>query len=247
MGLKRAVRRFNKKYLNPVAHVTLYPVFGLGLGLFMRLWSMSIRTEVLNREARPDLDIIKAGRTVIYAFWHGRQFLLFHLLKPSRCTVMTSKSEAGEIQTWVLRSFGHSVVRGSNTRGAVSALVQMIRRLKSGRNGAFAVDGPRGPACIVKPGVIHSAMKAGAEIIPLSVAFRKKRVLENLWDRYHLPRPFTRAFIKFGEPLTCPRTMEPEQVDAMRETLGDILQELTEETDRAAEGDFNGKQKKLEN
>ena len=105
---------------------------------------------------------------VIFAFWHGEQFIPCFHHRNQKVAIMSSLSKDGEIQTGILNLFNYSVIRGSTTRGAQRALVEMIRRIKTGHNGAFAVDGPKGPYHKVKSGIIYLAQKAKKPIIPVS-------------------------------------------------------------------------------
>jgi hypothetical protein len=68
----------------------------------------------------------------------------------------------------------------------------------------FAVDGPRGPYGVVKPGALALARSANARVIPAGAAARRKVVLDRAWDRFVLPLPFTRVDIVLGAPLSQP-------------------------------------------
>ena len=228
--IRKFIKKANKKIFNPIARVTLYPILGLMVGLMLRIVSMTIRITCLVEE-RPDVRLMKEGKQFIYAFWHGRQFALFYITRKSRCVVMTSLSEGGEVQKWVLRSFGHSAVRGSSTRGGAAGLVHMIKAVKNGRNSAFALDGPRGPVFKAKPGAIQVAAKSGAYIVPFSISFKRFKELKNLWDLYHFPCPFTKAVLTFGEPRKYPRKLSEEELEAETESLEKELIRLTEEVD----------------
>jgi len=226
----KIIKTTNKKILNPPARVTLYPLLGLMVGMVIRLVSMTLRVTCLTMD-RPDIQLERKGKNFIYAFWHGRQFALFYILRKSRCVVLTSLSEAGEVQKWVLRSFGHSSVRGSSTRGAASGLVSMIREVRKGMNSAFALDGPRGPVFQAKRGAIQVASKTGAYIVPVTIAFRRSAEFKNLWDLYRFPCPFTRAVLVFGTPRSYQRKMSEEQLQAETESLQNELIRLTGEAD----------------
>jgi hypothetical protein len=59
---------------------------------------------------------------------------------------MSSRSFDSEYIARFIQRFGYGAARGSSTRGARAALIQMIRAVKAGRSAGFSVDGPRGPA-----------------------------------------------------------------------------------------------------
>ena len=62
----------------------------------------------------------------------------------------------------------------------------MVRLVRSGRHAALTVDGPRGPARVVQPGVVQLARLTGAWILPITSSCSKPRFLAS-WDRYLLP------------------------------------------------------------
>ena len=99
-----------------------------------------------------------------------------------------------------MQRFGIKPVRGSSTRGAVGALIQMIRLIRAGKILGITPDGPRGPAREVQPGIIHLAKKTGCPIIPLSNEALRKKVFAS-WDEFILPYPFNRIVCSVGEPL----------------------------------------------
>jgi lysophospholipid acyltransferase (LPLAT)-like uncharacterized protein len=228
----KKLKQFKRKFIYPVLWVTLYPIFGLLVGLGMRLAQATVRVTYLHDEGqRPDLALLAQGRNIVYTFWHGRQFLLFRLLRPAHCQVMTSLGSAGEVQCWVLRVFGYSPVRGSSSRGGAAGLINMIKRVKTGKNAAFAVDGPSGPAYEPKPGAVQVAGKGEALLLPVSVAFRSFKFFARWWDEYHLPVPFTRAIVKFGQPRELPSRLDDDLITRTSDELKQELNLLTAEVD----------------
>ena len=194
---------------------------------------MTVRvTYVFEGEIRPDRKLCDEGKPFVVVFWHGRQFILFHIFRKSRCLVLTSLSEAGEVQKWVLRSFGHSAIRGSSTRGGAASIVTMIKKIKKERrNAAFAVDGPRGPVYEAKPGAIQTAVKSGAYILPVTSAYKRSKVFDKLWDKYHFPMPFTRGVVKFGIPRSFPPKLTEEGLKQEIEAITEELNKITRESD----------------
>ena len=161
---------------------------------FINLLGRSLRMREVNP---PD----RKKEKFIFAFWHGEQFIPGFRHRNEKVVIMSSLSRDGEIQTGILKFFKYIVVRGSSTRGAQRALVEMIRFVRLGYDAAFAVDGPKGPYKEVKPGAIYLAMKSGNRIVPVSCCARKFKVFDKAWDRYELPYPFSRAVAAYGKPI----------------------------------------------
>ncbi len=91
----------------------------------------------------------KHQKPIVYAFWHGRQLGLFKANPEKRLTILASLSRDGAMQALICKKFGLEVVRGSSSRGGLSGLMALGRKLRSGSAIAMAVDGPKGPAFIV--------------------------------------------------------------------------------------------------
>ena len=161
---------------------------------------------------------------VIFAFLHGEQFILYHHHRRQKIAIMTSLSRDGEIQSNIIKRFGYSPVRGSSTFGGQRALVEMIRKVRQGFSSAFAVDGPKGPIYQVKPGIILLAQKTGRPIVPISVAVKNYWLLSRTWDRYQLPKPFSRAVVVYGQPI--PVRLD-DNIEEKRKFLEEKLGRLT--------------------
>jgi len=196
--------------------------------LLISLWSMTVRTRIVKRDI-PD-RLKSEGRNIIYAFWHGRQFLLFYHHRNAEVVIPASESRDGEIQAGILRRFGFDVVRGSSKRKGDRALLGMVDGLRKGKNVALAVDGPRGPLYEVKPGVLYLAGKLGKLIIPVATSAKRRWILEKTWEKFMLPWPFTKGVIVFGDPIIVQGTAEAE-LEFKRGELQTALNRLTREAD----------------
>lgn len=141
------------------------------------------------------------NKPLVYCFWHNRIPIATHFWRNRGIVVMSSRSFDSEYIARFIQRFGYGAARGSSTRGARAALIQMIRAVKSGRSAAFTVDGPRGPRYVAKPGALLLAAKAGAPILPFSISMDRYWELPS-WDRIQIPKPFARAVVVIGEPFS---------------------------------------------
>ena len=196
--------------------------------LLITLWSITVRLRFVNRHIPAGLKA--AGKNVIYAFWHGRQLLLFYSHRNRGVIIPASESRDGDIQAVVLRRFGFEVVRGSSKRKGGRALLGMVDGLRRGKDIALAVDGPRGPICEVKQGVTYLAGKLDKPIIPVATGAKRRWILEKIWDMYMLPVPFTIGVVVDGRPVIVKGTTE-EELEAKRRELQAALNDVTKEAD----------------
>ena len=155
---------------------------------------------IRERNAAP-LRALRASRQpVIFSLWHGRLLPLLWHHRGEGVTVLVSEHADGELVARVAHGLGFQTVRGSTRRGADRALLAMIRVVERGGDVAFTPDGPRGPAETVTPGVLITAQRTGAPIIPVAAGAQRAWRLRS-WDRFLIPRPFARVTVAYGPPI----------------------------------------------
>ena len=170
----------------------------------------------------------------IYAMWHCHQMCIHGVKDRSRLNVLISRSRDGEIIARVVEKWGFKTIRGSKgKKGAVEASMQMISALKSGENCAMMVDGPHGPARIVKEGVVKLAKMAGVPIVPIFWYSENFNFAEfPSWDKLRMPILDTRLINLYGEPIYA----DDNDSD---ETIRIKLQESLENLERIAPQAYN--------
>ena len=196
--------------------------------ILLSMWSRTVRIQFVNK-AVPD-RLAAEGKNIIYAFWHGRQFLLFHSHRNTGVVIPASESRDGEIQARILKYFGFDVVRGSSKRKGDRALLGLVDALRKGKSLALAVDGPRGPIYEAKQGVTYMAGKLNKPIVPVMTGAKRFWLLEKIWDRYLLPKPFTRGIIMYGEAIVVNGISE-EELETKRKELETALNRLMAQAD----------------
>jgi lysophospholipid acyltransferase (LPLAT)-like uncharacterized protein len=197
----------------------------------IRLIGRTLRYRIHGAEHLEKARAASPSGRLTFAFWHGHQFPVAYHWRRQDMAVLTSLSRDGTLQTLILSGLGFHCVRGSSSRGAIRGLLGLIRAMKEGRGSLFGVDGPRGPYHVVKPGILFVAGKTGQVIIPTGIAVEKAKIFEEAWDRYILPRPFTKVVLLHGEGFEVPASITSESFDRMAEELGGILRRLTREAE----------------
>lgn len=202
-------------------------VAGAGLlSLSGRLTRVTLHDEFHAERAR------SGPGSVIFAFWHGRFWLLAASLRRYRAAVMVSLSEDGEVIATAARRLGYHPVRGSSSRGGREGLAELARCLAEGRSVALTPDGPRGPRHVAQMGAVALAARTARPIVPLGAASRPAWSFRS-WDRFQVPRPFARGHIVFGEPLLVPAA---EDLEPWRIELEARLTAVEERADLEAAG-----------
>lgn len=170
-------------------------------------------------------------KSSVFALWHGWQYGLLGVPCRKDLHLLISPSLDGEIIARVTEKLGFSTVRGSMKRDGTKALREILKTLKSGQSIAYTVDGPKGPVCEVKEGVIKIAQMSGKPIVPLVPSVNLK-IQINSWDRYKVPFPFAEVKNFYGEPMYIPRTISETQVEEYRLKLENTLFQLQKEAEK---------------
>ena len=144
------------------------------------------------------------GKRYILSFWHAHLLFMLQSRFAHPIGVISSRSKDGDISAGVFKFYGVECVRGSSSKGGTGALRELIRMARRGRNIVFTPDGPRGPARVMKLGVVSAAQATGLPVIPVAFAADRKRNLRS-WDRMVVPLPFSRVVFVYGEPIEIPR------------------------------------------
>ncbi len=187
----------------------------------IRALSFSWKMEVFLEDEAGDLGF-GYDDPAVYVTWHRRMFGFFDFFGKRHVGVMISLSWDGEIVARAAAHLGFAPLRGSSTRGAVGGLHGVIKRLKAGKPAGFLADGPKGPPRIAKPGAVHASAGTGAPLVPVAFAAREAWVL-NSWDRYIVPKPFTRICMVIGRPLRMRGRMGPEEAAEQQKRLGNEI------------------------
>jgi lysophospholipid acyltransferase (LPLAT)-like uncharacterized protein len=166
------------------------------------------------------------GKIPIYTFWHNRVFLSTYFWQRRAIVVMTSRSFDGEYIARFIQRFGYGAARGSSTRGATGAIVEMIRLMRAGCPTAFTIDGPKGPRYVAKMGAVLLAKKTGNPILPFTIGANRFWEAKKSWDRSQVPKPFSRAQVLIAPPIFVPADADEALLNSKRDKLQESLDEL---------------------
>ncbi len=177
-------------------------------------------------EGLDQLDrIAAAGHQPIMAFWHGRILPATYYFRRRGIVVITSENFDGEWIAGIIERFGYGTARGSTSRSARRALLQLTRDMRAGRPAGFTVDGPRGPARVAQPGAVWLAKATGNPVLPFHAEASRAWTLRS-WDRTQIPKPFATVGLAIGEPLYVPRDADEDALKVARVELETRLHAL---------------------
>ncbi len=193
----------------------------------VRLMLMTLKVELIDPHGLAPQA--KPKSPLIYAFWHNQQLLAAYYFRNHGIRVLVSRSKDGDYIAAVLHQFGFGTVRSSSSQGKVNALRGLARALHQGHHAAITPDGPRGPLYQAQPGAVFLAALSGHTLAPFGCAVEKVWRLRRSWDQFEIPKPFSRAVIVYGEPMTVPKKLDASQSKMYQERLQTGLTQLRQQ------------------
>lgn len=178
---------------------------------------------------------VEAGRRRggVYAFWHSHQLSAVWHLRGTGGHVLISASKDGEYIARVALALGFRPARGSSSRRGAAGLLHLVRLVQAGGAAAITPDGPRGPRYCIHRGVLELARLSGRPIVPFAIGLSSFWELPS-WDRFRVPKPFSRGVCALGEPLTVPRDADDGELDRLGEALRTRMLALERQADELA-------------
>jgi len=177
------------------------------------------------------LNLERQGKYAIYAFWHAHMLLPAYVGKNRNVKVLISQHRDGEYIAQIVQRLGYGVARGSTTRGGAKALLRMIKQIKEDSISlAITPDGPKGPRFVAQSGAILLGQKTQYPIIPVMIYLAKYWELPS-WDRFCIPKPFSKARIFYGNPILVPSKLEKYEMEEYRVSLENELIRLESEAE----------------
>jgi lysophospholipid acyltransferase (LPLAT)-like uncharacterized protein len=192
------------------------------LGALIWCWMKTIRVRYWSPDGRQH-PVEASQQRFIYAFWHDS--MLAPMTTRTKIEMLVSQHADGELVARICQWVGFGVVRGSSTRGGHEALVHMIHSDPQAHLG-ITPDGPKGPRRRVQAGMIYMASRTGVPIVCCGYGFTHVRRLGS-WDRFAIPRPFSRIVGVVCEPIHVPPNLGRKELEQWRIRVEDAFLRAT--------------------
>jgi lysophospholipid acyltransferase (LPLAT)-like uncharacterized protein len=187
----------------------------------LRLYGMTWR---VRWDGVDDLAKAKAKYgQVLFCFWHSRLLSLCYTHRYRNIGIMVSQSFDGEWMSGIATKLGYRVFRGSASRDGAKALISMLR--STGGDLSLTVDGPRGPAEKVKPGIVALALHSNLPLVPITCVAEKAWRLKS-WDRFIIPKPFSKVTVRYGEMVPIPDDLDEDQLGVITKKIEDGINRI---------------------
>lgn len=168
----------------------------------------------------------------IYVFWHENILLPLYLRGHSNISMLLSRHVDANILDRVARMMGFGVVRGSTFRGGTEALRELAARATTG-NLTITPDGPRGPRRRLAAGCVFLASTLRIPIVAMGFGYERPWRF-GTWDRFALPRPWTRARGVVSRAIDIPPDLDRDGIEHHREGIERLLVALSDDAEEWA-------------
>lgn len=174
----------------------MYKIYGLILYFILKLIKYTLKIKIIEEEN------IDPRETYICGIWHNKIVLsLFALDRIEKKAGLASPSKDGELISVPLKMMGFKMIRGSSGKDSVKSVVKLVKIVKEGYSIGTPLDGPKGPVFKAKQGMMYVAQKSGKPFVLLGGAYSDKWTFSKTWDKFELPKPFSKVVCIIGERM----------------------------------------------
>lgn len=165
----------------------------------------------------------------IFVFWHENILMPLVLRGHSNTAMLLSRHTDANILDRVARMMGFGVVRGSTFHGGSAALRELAERARRS-NLTITPDGPRGPRRRLAPGCVFLASTLQIPIVAMGFGYEKPWRLRT-WDRFAIPRPWSRARAVVSRAIAIPEQLDRDGVEYHRAGVERLLSQLSDDAE----------------
>jgi lysophospholipid acyltransferase (LPLAT)-like uncharacterized protein len=182
-------------------------LYGYGLGLLLFVLCLILR--VTAKVKISGREKLRKDSNHIFCLWHSFVPLALIIATPLIPAVLD-----GAPQVWMqhplwymkpihvlLRLMGvKKIILGSTVHSGRDAAELLVGHLRQGCSTVLNPDGPYGPACVLKKGVLHLSLKSCVPVVALRFSSSRFRELKT-WVRKKFVYPFSTIEMKIGKPV----------------------------------------------
>lgn len=154
----------------------------------------SLAVSLWLRSLRVRLEVPEGSGPGILGVWHRDLLACCAAFKDMNVHAFISESRDGEFFSETAKRLGYRVTRGSDSHGALNVR-HLLGSLSAGQFVGMALDGPRGPAGVAKPGSLWLSRKSGRPLWEVQVQYGRHVTLHT-WDRFVIPFPLSTIVVR---------------------------------------------------
>ena len=199
-----------------LGYTIIRPIVKFIISLFW--WTCSVEKIIGDEHTQ---KLIEKGEPIIPCYWHqmhifGSWYMRKLQKRGLKIGFLISPSVDGEVAAKIVESWGAVAIRGSSNRTGARALKDMYNTIiKDKISPVTTSDGPTGPVHKFKQGAILLAQLTQSPMLP--IAYTASRYWElKTWDKFIIPKPFSRIIIAVGEPHNISKKLNAEEMEEER-------------------------------
>jgi lysophospholipid acyltransferase (LPLAT)-like uncharacterized protein len=211
-----------------LGYAIIRPIIKLILSSFW--WTCRVEKIIGDEHAQ---KLIKKGDPIIPCYWHqmhifGSWYMRKLQKRGLKIGFLISPSVDGEVPAKIVESWGAVAIRGSSNRTGARALKDMYNTIvKDKVSPVTTSDGPTGPVHEFKQGAVMLAQLTQSPMLP--IAYMASRYWESKsWDKFIIPKPFSRIVIAVGEPHSIDKKSNTEKLEEERVKMETAMNNLIE-------------------
>jgi lysophospholipid acyltransferase (LPLAT)-like uncharacterized protein len=206
----------------------LVKLAGLVTAQATRAWmsTLDYRAAFYDHSVDPALGL---GGPRIYIFWHENILAPLYLRGHCQVAMLLSQHNDADILARIAYHFGFDCVRGSTYRGGARAIWELFDRSRR-QHLTMTPDGPRGPRRKLAQGPVYLASRLQLPLVVMGFGYDRPWRVRS-WDRFAVPRPFSRARAVIGPPLTLPPDLTRAGLEQCRQRVERLLNDFTSEAE----------------
>jgi hypothetical protein len=195
----------------------------------IRAWMSTLDYKVAGYDPTGDPATEACQGQKIFIFWHEYILFLIYLRGHCNLSMLLSRHRDAEILSYAAYHLGFEFVRGSTNRGGVTALRRLLEESRR-KHLTITPDGPRGPRRQLAPGSVYLASKLGLPLVLFGLGFDRPWRAKS-WDRFAVPRPYSRARCVMAPEILIPPNLDREGIEHYRQSVEQSLNRMTDEAE----------------
>lgn len=219
-----------------ITHPLITRLGGLAVASAAYHWMRTLDYKVAHYDPRVDTLHPEFCGPVIAIFWHEYIPALFYLRGHTNTSMLLSRHRDAEWLAHAAKHMGFGAVRGSSSKGGGQALRELLFQAGA-QNIAITPDGPLGPRRSLAQGPIFLSSKLRMPLVAIGIGYDRPWRLST-WDRFAIPRPYSRCRIIAGPPALIPANLDRHGIEHYRLQIERLLNCLTEEAEHWAESNI---------
>ncbi len=175
--------------------------------------------------------LLSEKQNFVLAFWHGTMLVPWYFHRHQNFAALISQSKDGGLLANSLIKWEYKVTRGSSHKGGKEALETLLENSKQNFSIAITPDGPTGPPRVMKAGAVITAQRSGIPLVLCGVACNKKYTF-NSWDKFEVPKFFSKISIKYSEPIFVDENLNRDETSKIIEQCDVELNKLQDDAEK---------------